>query len=143
MNKKNLWGALAIVIIVLAISGVLLLKNNSQKLSSNNPNSSEQTQNSSQKTIPAIKSVNITVTDTGFNPQTVTLKAGEQVIWTNKSGKDATVNSDAYPTNLLWPFLNLGIFGNGTSVSVNFATKGKYTYYNYLSQDQKGSVIVE
>ena len=141
MNNKNLWGGLAIVIIVvLAVSGVLLLKNNSSKTGSGNM--PEQAQNSSGQISPA-ENVNVTVTDTGFNPQTITVKTGQQVVWTNKSGKSATVNSETYPTNLLWPFLNLGQFDDGSSVSVIFDKKGKYLYYNYLVPDQKGTVVVQ
>lgn len=65
------------------------------------------------------------------------------MVWTNKSGATATVNSDAHPTHLLWPFLNLGSFDDGKSLSVVFDKAGTYTYHNHFSPSQKGTVIVE
>src|SRR5579859_1663702 len=39
----------------------------------------------------------VTLTQTGFAPATLTIKAGQTVTWINKSGMAATVNSDPHP----------------------------------------------
>jgi len=75
-------------------------------------------------------STTIAVTASGFKPQTLTVKPGTRIIWLNTSGATTTVNSDNYPTNLLFPFLNLGRFGNNQSVSTLFTSVGKFTYHN-------------
>ncbi len=85
----------------------------------------------------------VTLTGSGFNPATLTVKPGTRIIWLNKSGTNGSVNSDNHPTNLLYPFLNLGQFNNGSSVSVVFKKAGKYTYHNEVNPEQKGTVVVE
>lgn len=84
----------------------------------------------------------VTLTASGFDPKTVTITEGTRVLWMNKSGKMGTVNSDDYPTNRLYPFLNLGAFPDGSSVQVVFDKAGTYTYHNHLNPDQTGKVIV-
>ena len=133
MNKKYVWVIILLVIIV-AVGGFLLL--------SNKTNNKPAVKPTTQTTKSIIQTENVAVTSTGFEPKTITIKKGTRIIWTNKSGNTVTVNSDNHPTNLLWPFLNLGTFNNGSSVSVVFENTGKYTYHNYLNPDQKGIVIV-
>ena len=133
MNKKYVWVIILLVIIV-AIGGFLLL--------SNKANNKPAVKPATQTTKSNIQTENVAVTSSGFEPKTITIKKGTRIIWTNKSGNTVTVNSDNHPTNLLWPFLNLGTFNNGSSVSVVFENTGKYTYHNYLNPDQKGIVIV-
>jgi plastocyanin len=133
MNKKYVWVIILLVIIV-AIGGFLLL--------SNKANNKPAVKPATQTTKSNIQTEKVAVTSSGFEPKTITIKKGTRIIWTNKSGNTVTVNSDNHPTNLLWPFLNLGTFNNGSSVSVVFENTGKYTYHNYLNPDQKGIVIV-
>lgn len=85
----------------------------------------------------------VTVTKDGFEPQTLKVKAGTLVIWENKSGQTVTVNSDPHPIHTNWPFLNLGNFDDGMTVSVRFDNIGIYTYHNHLEPTQRGTVIVE
>ena len=138
MNNKLIWVVGAIVIVVAVIGGVFLLGNKSTGTPTASTTGSQSPTVSQQA---PVEDVNVALTSSGFVPQTVTVKIGGRVIWTNKSGVDGTVNSDVYPTNLLWPFLNLGLFSNGSSVSVTFDKPGKYTYHNHLSPTQTGTVI--
>ncbi len=137
MNKKKLWVIIGILIVFIVVAALLLLNNKSQT------NYAGLGNNSNQPTLVKVQTSTVNLTASGFQPQSINIKAGQTVIWVNKSGQDATVNSDIYPTNLLWPFLNLGKFKDGTSVSTIFSKAGKYTYYNYLNPSQKGTVIVE
>lgn len=141
MNSKLLLGLLLVIII--AVGGFMLLSN---KSTNNNPSQNQNTQDAN--VTPATQTTqaqdaNVTAGQNGFEPQTLTVKTGTRVIWTNKSGGPVTVNSDNHPTHLLWPFLNLGEFDNGSSVSVTFDKNGKYTYHNHLNASQTGTVIVE
>jgi len=89
------------------------------------------------------KGATVNLTNSGFNPKTVTIKVGEKVTWTNKSGENATVNSDPHPTHTAYLPLNLGRFDNGASVSLVFDKQGTYGYHNHLDSSQTGTVVVE
>jgi len=84
----------------------------------------------------------VMVEKNGFSPQTLTIKKGETVIWINKSGKDATVNSNPHPTHNLHRFLNLGQFPSGSSVEATFNEAGIFGYHNHFHPDQRGTVVV-
>lgn len=140
MNNKNLWIGIVIVVVVL-LGGFLLLNKNSSTPAAPTQNVTSQNQTTN-KTAEKPKEVDVTVTADGFNPDTITINAGDKVVWKNESGTTVTVNSDLHPTHLLWPFLNLGAFDNGSSVSVVFDKAGTYTYHNHLNASQKGTVVV-
>lgn len=143
MNKNYNWVMIIAVLITVLVAGYLLFQTNTNKQKLNQQNA-KTLQNA--KTVEETKQLfqkEITFTATGFNPQTLTVSKGTRIVWLNKSGADGTVNSDNYPTNLLFPFLNLGRFSNDSSVSVMFTKSGKYTYHNALKPDQKGTIVVE
>lgn len=94
-------------------------------------------------TKPVNSITTVTLTNSGFTPKDIAVKAGTKVIWENKSGKAATVNSDDHPTHRLYPFLNLGEFADGSSVQVVFDKAGKYSYHNHLKPSETGTVTVE
>ena len=133
---------LSIVVLIVILGGALLL-NKSSKTTTNTAVNTQTPTSTQNKTTNQITSADVTVTSSGFEPKDLKIKVGTQVVWTNKSGKTVTVNSDNHPTHLLWPFLNLGAFDDGQSVSVSFAKSGKYTYHNHLDPSQTGSVTVE
>ncbi len=146
-NKNNkilvLVSVAVVVILVIAVAATLLLGNNAN---TNGQNSAKNTNQEAQK--QAVQQIinttkNISLTSSGFNPQTVTINAGQRVVWQNISGTQGTVNSDNFPNNSLWPFLNLGLFANGSSVGVTFDKPGTYTYHNQLNPSEKGTVIVK
>lgn len=139
MNSKLVLGI--VLVIVVLIGGYMLLSKNGSSPSQSNNTQSNPTPTTQTQTNQ--KDENVTVDASGFNPQSITIKAGTRVVWTNKSGGPVTVNSDAHPTHLLFPFLNLGEFNDGSSVSVVFDKSGKYTYHNHLNPSQTGTVIVE
>lgn len=140
MNNKLIWIVIGVVIVV---AGAFVLVNNNagknQEQTTENqtasPTQAEQTEQPKQSAV--------TVTSSGFDPATITVAPGTQVVWTNTSGVDVTVSSDAHPTHLLFPFLNLGNFSDGSSVSVVFEKAGTYTYHNHLNPSQKGTILVQ
>src|ERR1043166_4872232 len=58
----------------------------------------------------------ITLSSSGFSPNTITIKTDTAVRWKNAKGEDASVNSDDHPTNKKYPFLNLGKFKDGQTL---------------------------
>jgi len=137
MNKKYTWILVLVVLAAVLIAGYLLLNT-----AMNKKGTTKNTTNG-QVTEQSVPKTTVTFTASGFNPQTITVKIGTRVIWSNKSGATGTINSDNYPTNLLFPFLNLGRFNDGSRMSTLFNKLGKYTYHNQLNPTQKGTVIVK
>lgn len=139
MNKYLILALSVVVLATVILAGYLVL---ASKWGFNLNRQTQNTQNSSPKTT-SIPSENITLTSSGFQPQTLKTRVGTRVVWLNKSGTVGSVNSDNYPTNLLHPFLNLGQFKDGSSFSTVFDKPGTYTYYNFSNRNQTGKIIVE
>lgn len=94
-------------------------------------------------TAPKEEVVTVALTDTGFTPKEVTVKKGTKVVWSNSSGKTATVDSADHPAHLLHPFLNLGNFADGATLEVVFDNPGKYNYHNHYNSSEAGIITVE
>jgi plastocyanin len=138
MNKYLITLVVVVVFVSILTTGYLLWNKNANK------NLGVATSNS--KTMVNTKNVpaeTVTLTANGFQPQILTIKPGTRVIWVNNSGATGTVNSDSYPTNLLYPFLNFGQFKSGSSFSTILNKAGTFTYYNFLNPDQRGKIIVK
>lgn len=126
---------LIVIIAVAVIAGVFILGSNKDS----NQTTSESVSQNQQIQNEAI----VTVTALGFAPQTLTIKAGTKVLWMNKSGAAATVNSGAHPAHLAYPPLNLGEFGNESSVQLVFDKPGTYNYHDHLNPSRTGTIVVE
>ena len=85
----------------------------------------------------------VSVTEAGFEPQTVTVKAGTKVVWKNDTQATANVSSASNPTHLVYPPLNLGNFEPGEKVKLVFEETGEYKYHDHLSPTKFGTVVVE
>jgi len=133
MNNKVVLGLLALVVVV----GAVLLLTNSAK---NGQNST--TQQPASGNVMA-KGETVSLTSSGFNPKSLTIKAGTTVTWVNNSGGPATVNSDDHPTHQKYPELNLGRFEAGSSLQLKFEKVGTYTYHNHLVPSIRGTVVVQ
>ncbi|MDO8621476.1 MAG: cupredoxin domain-containing protein [Candidatus Levybacteria bacterium] len=138
-------GKFLIVIIAIAIiAGVFIF---GAKKSSNQAPVQQGSQSQQVTTSPAQEQKQseaiVTVTTSGFVPQTLTIKAGTKVVWMNKSGTTVTVNSAVHPTHLAYPPLNLGEFGDGSSVQLGFDKPGTYSYHDHLNPSQTGTIVVE
>jgi plastocyanin len=89
----------------------------------------------------------ITYTNSGFNPQSLTLKSGDSVTWTNDSKSNVQVGSDNHPTHTI----NQELTGNqfivelapGESKIVQLDKTGEWGYHNHLQPGEDGKIIVE
>src|ERR1035437_1236703 len=101
MNNKYTFVIAAIILVTVLIAGVLLFgsSSKSQKNANQNAKTAQNNQNTNQ-TKQLFQKI-ITLTTSGFTPQTLTIKPGTRIVWLNKSGVTGTVNSDNHPTNLL------------------------------------------
>ncbi len=151
MNAKIIGGI--IVLVVVLGGGFLLVNNNSKKnempVQPTVWPTLTQSQATSSSTMQATgdammkKEVAVGLTASGFEPKTITVKAGTKVVWTNKSGAVATVSSDPHPVHTAYPPLNLGKMNDGASVFLIFDKPGTYTYHNHLDASTTGTVVVE
>ena len=85
----------------------------------------------------------VSLTDAGFEPQTVNVKVGAKVEWMNNTNQTGNVSSAMHPTHLIYPALNLGDFEPGNSVSLVFSEAGSYKYHDHLNPSKFGTVVVE
>ena len=72
-----------------------------------------------------------------FTPQTLTVKAGTIVTWTNK---DDIVHGVAWTNNA---FAKSNALDTDDSYSFTFTTPGTYHYFCYIHPRMMGSIVVE
>ncbi|MBI2334342.1 cupredoxin domain-containing protein [Candidatus Daviesbacteria bacterium] len=86
----------------------------------------------------------VRITSSGFEPQTITIKAGESVTWVNENTVSHQVNSAVHPTHQVYPSLNtIGLLQAGESKSLVFPEAGSFKYHDHLNPSLTGSVVVE
>lgn len=140
MNGKWLIG---LVILVVLVGGIYLLNKNKTSPTPPSQTTIESTPVPTSASQTANQQNTVTLTQDGFSPATLTVKIGETVTWVNKSGTDATVNSDPHPIHTAYSPLNLNSFSNGGTLSLKFDKPGTYGYHNHLNASQKGTIVVQ
>ena len=87
--------------------------------------------------------VEITYTDSGFAPTTITIKEGQTVRFLNTSNKLMWVASDPHPTHTDYPgFDQLTAVAKGKDYVFTFTKIGTWGYHNYLGRSHTGSITV-
>ncbi len=102
--------------------------------------------------IPETKENTVEITSAGFNPSTVTIKAGDKVTFTNKDTSTHWPASAVHPTHTDYPETG-GCIGSkfdackglaqGESWSFTFNEKGSWNYHDHLNPSLKGTIVVE
>lgn len=147
INSKNylVWGVVALVVV---LAGYYLVKGYQS------PASQTQNQPVTVKTVTPTRvaatsaevkaKVTADYTDSGFTPKTVTVKLGDTVTWTNKSGKAMWVASAPHPVHTDLPgFDQLKSVGKGDTYSYTFTKVGSWKYHNHLGPTDTGTVVVK
>ena len=88
------------------------------------------------KAPPTPPAAAVSIKDRKFTPETLTIKKGQTVTWTNNDDLDHTVNA------------NDGSFSSGTlkkrgAFQHTFKTAGKFPYNCKLHPREKGTIVVE
>jgi plastocyanin len=80
--------------------------------------------------------LSVTIEDSQFNPDTITIKAGTVVNWHNEESTThtATANDNSFDTGPIVPESIIG---------ASFNTPGEFTYYSKTNSKMKGKIIVE
>lgn len=95
------------------------------------------------KTGGVVERVVVTYSDSGFSPNSVTVKAGTTVTFTNGSSGNMWVASAVHPTHQLLPgFDQLKSVSKGGTYDYTFVKIGTWKYHNHMSPSDTGSVVV-
>jgi plastocyanin len=86
---------------------------------------------------PAAAAAAVGIDNFTFNPQTVTVKAGTTVTWTNK---DDIPHGIAVTNNA---FKRSQALDTDDSFSFTFTTPGTYQYFCYIHPHMTGTIVVE
>lgn len=85
----------------------------------------------------------VSYTDTGFAPNTLTVKKGTNVTFTNQSSKGMWVASALHPTHQLLPgFDQLKSVARGGTYEYTFDKVGTWKYHNHVNPADTGTVVV-
>lgn len=142
MNSKI---ALLIIALIILLGGGFLWANYGKTKSQKANITLSASTTPTQSTLPKAAELGATImlTQSGFEPKKVTIKSGQRVIWQNKSGTAATVNSADHPTHKNYSPLNLGEFPDGGKVELDFSQPGTYLYHDHYHPEKTGVIVVE
>lgn len=85
----------------------------------------------------APRTVQVTINDFAFAPQTVTVAPGTQVIWTNRDDEPHTVRGQELKD------LHSSALDQDQSYAFTFTAPGTYAYYCSLHPHMTGTVVVK
>ena len=148
-NNRNLF--LIAVLVVVILGGWFIFKNQ-KSASMQNPAPAPVTNTESSPLPQANKEgtngatmtqTEVKITPAGFEPATITIKAGDTVTWKNVDAQMHDVSSAPHPTHTTYPPLNLGNISPTMSKSLAFPTPGTYKYHDHLTPSLRGTVVVQ
>ncbi len=86
----------------------------------------------------------ISMTDTGFAPETVTVAAGSTVTFVNNGQALHWPASDVHPTHELLPGFDAGRgIATGDEYAFTFTEVGRWSFHDHLNPQFMGAVVVE
>lgn len=93
--------------------------------------------------VSAVATSSVQYGDSGFTPNTVSVKAGTTVRFSNQSSRGMWVASAVHPTHQLLPgFDQLQSVGKGGTYEYTFAKVGTWKYHNHVNATDTGTVVV-
>lgn len=122
MDNKIIIG---IIVVIVIVGGYMLM----QKKYAPAP---QQTTSSNQSSM--VQPNAVTIKNFTFNPETLTVKQGTKVIWTNQDSAIHTIKSDTF---------NSPDLSQGNTFEFTFTTKGSFDYRCGIHPSMKGRVIVK
>lgn len=150
-----------IIIIIILLGGYFLLKDTSEPIPSVSESTNQEpitepsTLEQPSEQLPTTEENVITYTNTGYSPNTITIKVGETVIFKNQSTNNMWTASGAHPTHFLYsgtsleehcPDVSSTAFdqcGSGNEYSFTFMKSGTWKYHNHLNPSDTGTIVVE
>lgn len=147
--KKSVWIVLAIIVVLVVGIWVFAATKDKDTAndSSNNTTGSSSEQSTSQEESNnndvALSEVTVTYTDTGFQPESVTLAVGGQVMVKNESSETLAFRSDPHPVHTENDELNIEDIAPGGTGSFTVSKKGTWGFHNHLDPDRSGVIVAE
>ena len=135
-NQRTNWLAFILIavfiVLVAALVGYLYL--NKEKTIS---------PTSTTKTTP-VTTADVSITKDGFSPETIQMKKGSQITWTNTDEATHQVVTDPHPAHTNLKSLDSDPLGQGDSFTLTFEKTGTFTYHDETNPLKfKGTVIVK
>ena len=98
-----------------------------------------------EEVLRAASSATVTITGSGFTPETVTVKRGQKVEWINTDTVPHQIAPDPHPVHSSYPALSeTDALQPNESMTFSFDASGTYTYHDESNPlTFKGVVIVE
>lgn len=126
MNKKMM---LIIIIVAVILIGAIVFGfiDNSKATPANNANPQTQTP-------PATSSNAVSISNFSFSPATLTIKAGQTVMWQN---------NDSVPHSVVGSVFKSSTIKQGEGFGFTFSQPGEYNYNCGLHPSMQGKIIVE
>lgn len=85
----------------------------------------------------------VTLTESGFSPDTVTIDSGESVTFRNQSGSPMVVASNPHPQHTDLSELQSDTIGDGSTYTFTFGKAGTFGVHNHLNPSQTTKVTVK
>lgn len=100
----------------------------------------------------------VTLTSSGFEPQTLTVKVGTTVTWIDKSSDPMWIASGVHPIHSLYDGTSFSEHckagysgptpfdeceGSSNDYSFTFTKKGTFIYHDHLNPSETGTIVVE
>jgi plastocyanin len=148
-------GVIAVIVLVavLVIAGGIFLFSNTYQAPENNEENLGDTAGTGTPETPSgtidnttnietpsgvsAQTYNIEISSSAFNPSSLTINAGDTVIWTNQDSFSHTVTSDSGSE------LKSSSFSSGGTYNHIFTTAGTYDYHCAIHTMMKGTIIVQ
>lgn len=136
MKNKSILAVVAIVVVAAIVVGVVALGGNKKDDTSNNTMNTMNNSTSSSSSSKTVATDTVAIQNFAFSPETITVKVGTKVTWTNKDSAGHTVTGDTSdgPAS--------DTLAQGASYSFTFSKAGTFTYACSIHPDMKGTVIV-
>ncbi|HSX43143.1 MAG TPA: cupredoxin domain-containing protein [Candidatus Saccharimonadales bacterium] len=142
MHKKVVISLVTLVVIVAAVVGIVMAKNNASKDTTavSTDSSMDMPAKSSTSTDDSSKSTatnSVAIKDFAFSPADITVRVGTTVTWTNQDSAAHTVTETDGKTGP-----DSGTLATGKSYSFTYAAAGTYSYHCDFHSSMVGTVTV-
>ena len=145
MAKKILIGFAILALIIIVGAGIYYVFHTKPAASKNDSHSAANTAVTKTETSAHATSTqnNITYTNDGFKPSSITVKSGDKITVINSSNRDLEFESGPHPTHNENSELNLGEIKPGEQAAVTVTKTGTFDVHNHLNPSDQMEVIVK
>jgi plastocyanin len=147
-GNKGLWTTIIVIVVILAVALVAwsMMKGDEVADTNTNTDTANTVGNqlgTSTESFVAPKTVNVSLTDTGYSPQSLTINQGDTVTFTNNSTGRMWTASAPHPQHTDYPEFDQKAAANaGGTFSFTFNKVGTWKFHNHMNPSQFGSITV-